>query len=118
MALSSRLRIIVPGAAVVIALGLVVASMSVRSFRPHEEPNAIVLFIGSVLSAPVLLILRWLGWGGPLGPVSSRMAMLALAAIVGVPVHPVIVRRWAIAVTVLGLVSWLLCELIVAAGPA
>jgi hypothetical protein len=119
MAFSHRLRIIVPGGALVAALGLGAACMSLAAFFTAPESKTMVLFIGSVLLAPLFFLLPWMRvWAGASFSVPTETVAVAAFAIVAVPFHPILGRRWAAGVTILGLIAWLVCEMIVAGAPA
>jgi hypothetical protein len=67
------------------------------------------------LGAPILLLFEWWSRSGPFPAETLTSAIIAVGA---VPVHPIFPRAWAAGVTVLGLVAWLFCSIIVAAAPA
>ena len=119
MALRRRLRIIVPGGALVAALGLAVAGMSLASFFADPQLETIIVFCTSVLLGPLFFLLSpvriWLGFPGA---VPAQTLAIAVLAIIAVPFHPLFGSRWAAWVTILGLIAWLLCEIIVAGAPA
>jgi hypothetical protein len=115
MALPNRLRIIVPGGITVSILGLGAAWLTVNSVLRETTPYAVIAFIGHVLTAPVFLVLERCREGGHSVPATTLgLAVVAMAAI---PFHPIVARRWAAAVTIVGLVLWLFCEFIVAGAP-
>jgi riboflavin transporter FmnP len=119
MELRQRLRIIVPGAALVATLGLGAAGVSLASFFAAPERKTIVLFVCSVLLGPLFLLLSPVRtWVGPPGSVPATTLVVAVFAVVAVPFHPISGSRWAAAATILGLIAWLLCEVIVAGAPA
>jgi hypothetical protein len=116
MALPNRLRIIVPGGFAVCILGLGAAWLKVNSVFRETAPHAVITLIGHVLAAPVFLVFEWWRDGGQSVPaIAVGPAVVAMAAI---PFHPIVARRWAAAVTIVGLIFWLFCEFIVAGAPA
>lgn len=121
MHLARRLSIIAPGGALVVSVGVLAACLSVGSFLQNAGPHAIAVFVFSVPFAPLFLAVPWLrdwAWANLGSTVPTATLVLALVAIVAVPAHPILARRWAAAVTIVGLALWLACELIVAGGPA
>ena len=50
--------------------------------------------------------------------VPLKTLAFAVVAVIGTPFHPVSQKPWAAVVTVIGLLLWMLCSLIVAGAPA
>jgi len=108
-----RLRIVAPGGALMLISGLAAAWIgfpilftSPREFEPFVAGVAVFIF------APLLFavggIASWVTGGG--SPAPAYVIALALVAVSGYPVHAIVDRPWAVRVTTVGLVAWILCQ--------
>jgi hypothetical protein len=100
----------------VAGLGVGVAVMSLISFFRNPSLLDGALFVGAVLLAPFFLLYEW--WFRSSGAFPASTLAFAIAAIVGSSIHPIVHRRWAMPMTILGAIAWLFCEMIVAGAPA
>ena len=86
-----------------------------RVIRARVKASTIARFIVTVLLGPARLMAPRLGgWTDPGGEVPAATFAIALVAVLATPVHPIFGRRWAGAVTIVGLLCWVFCELLVA----
>ena len=119
MGLPSRLRIIVPGSATILVLGLLGAWMSLASFFVDPGFSTAVRYAVSVVLAPIFLLVPGVrSWAGEAASISAQSSAIAVIAIVALPWHPIFPCRWAAGLTILGLAGWLLCEILLVAAPA
>ena len=116
MTIPSRVRVVLPGASAVGLLGLGATWLSVSSFFTDPTPQDVLVFGSAVVSAPMFLVWEWFRRGG--GSLSTETLVFAFVAIAAVPAHPIFDRTWAAVLTIIGLIAWLVCTLIVAGGPA
>jgi len=117
--MSRRMRIVVPGGLVVVALGLIVGAGSVQAGWIDRSPGNVAAFLLYVVSAPIFFICMWWFRGSvPMYGVPLETLAFAVVAVIGTPLHPVFQKPWAAVVTVIGLLLWMLCSLIVAGAPA
>jgi len=119
MGLPYRLRIVVPGSAIAVLAAIGGAWTSLSSFLPAAGPNVAVRYLVSILLAPLFLLVPWMrSWAGEAGAVPRYVSAIAVIAILAIPLHPILPRRWTAAVTIVGLAAWLFCELLLVAAPA
>ena len=119
MGLPIRLRIIVPGSATILVLGLLGAWMSLSSFFVNPGFGSAVRYAISVVLAPLFLLVPGVrSWAGETMSISAESSAIAVVAIVALPWHPIFPSRWAAVLTILGLVGWLLCEIVLVTAPA
>lgn len=111
MTLPERLRIVVPGALLVALLSLGAAAMSLCSFLDGPTLKTIVLFEATVLLGPFYLLQLD-------RPLAAETLTLVILAVVTTPTHAFFPRFWTAPFSILGLVAWLFCALIVAGAPA
>ena len=111
-----RRQLALPGALVVGVLSLGATWLSVSSFADDPTLTDVIGFALSVLSAPLFLLGECVKRGVDSFP--TETLVLAIVAIGATPVHPLFPRAWTAALTVVGLLAWLVCELIVAGAPA
>ncbi len=104
MRIPSRLRVILPGAVIVACLGL----LMVWGVSDQIKPGLWVLslFSGCVLFAPICIPFIF-------HPPTVDAYVVSFVALAATFAHPLFRRPWAAAVTVLGLLTWLLSELMV-----
>jgi hypothetical protein len=116
MALSKRSQIVLPGGVVMLVLALVMTSMSLLSF--FRKPSVVdVLFFGAcVVGAPPFLLWHFATRDTFGTPVETFTA--AVIAIVAVPAHPLLPRPFTAAISIIGLLAWFFCAVIVAGAPA
>jgi hypothetical protein len=110
-----RLRVLLPGATLVGLAGVLLAALSANSFLRGVAPTQVAYFFAHVLMAPLFLLTIWSSEGSSF---PTGTLVLAAAAIGATPAHLFIASRIARGVTIVGLVVWLLCEVIVAGAPA
>lgn len=119
MALPNRLRILVPCGVLTLASGLVAAWLSASSFSVGGGIAGTVAFVCSVVFAPVVLTVPWLRlWLLGATSIAPQTFLLALAAMLTFPTHVILARRWTAVMTIVGMLFWILCELIVAGARA
>ena len=119
MGLPTRLRIIVPGSATILVLGLLGAWLSLSSFFVDPGFSLVVRYAISVVLAPLFVLVPGVRfWAGETASISAQSSAIAVIAILALPWHPIFPRRWAAALTILGLVGWLLCEIVLVTAPA
>ncbi len=118
MALSRRLRVVVPGGVAVVAMGLFMALAVALPVRDGSSRTVVLGFVCSVIFAPIVLLVPSLHrWMAPDTLVPTMMIVIAVIAILAIPLDPLLARRWSAAVTIVGLMLWLLCTVIVAGAP-
>lgn len=113
--LDRPLKVVLPAGLTVSALGLVLALLSVYAFHPAPSVAAYLKFAMHVLVAPIFLTFFWPSTHVGPGPLEISFAV---AALIAVPVHPLVRREWARPVSLFGFLLWLLCGLLVVAAPA
>ena len=76
--------------------------------------NGLIVF-GDLLIAPIYVLIYGVYFIAS-GHRTGGMGLLAisLASIVGVALHPIFQKRWAMATTIIGFVMWILCEVFLA----
>ena len=119
MGLPTRFRIIVPGGATILVLGLLGAWMSLASFFVDPGFNTAARYSASVVLAPLFLLVPGVHpSAGEAASISAQSSAIAVIAIATLPWHPIFPSRWAAGLTILGLVGWLLCEILLVSAPA
>jgi hypothetical protein len=109
-----RRRYVLPGAIALGVVGVALTWLTVSSFGAHSSLSAVATFATSVLFAPLFLV-----WHAAQPGASPAVTLLlAMVALVAVPLHPLSPRPITVALTVVGMLAWLACEVIVAGAPA
>src|SRR5882724_11729404 len=109
-----RTRIVVPGALLVAALGLIAGAGSVQAGWIDRSPANVATFLLCVVMGPIFFVYVWLLRGSvPMYGVPLETLTFAVLALIVTPLHPFFQKPWAAAATVVGLLLWLLCSLIV-----
>jgi len=119
MGIPQRLRIVVPGSAIVIVAGIVGAWTSLSSFPRAAGPNVAIRYVVSTVLAPLFFLVPGMrSWTGEAGVVPGYVSVVAAIAIVAIPSYAIVPRRWTALLTIVGFAAWMFCELLLVAGPA
>ena len=109
-----RLRLVLPSGAIITAIGVLVGSANIVSFSVRDvSVLECSLYLVQMIAAPVQLLVLRASADNYMRPPDPLIGV-AVFALVGIPFHAFNPRPIGAVATLLGLIAWLSCILILA----